>query len=71
VTLVTKKAKVRQLPVIPEGEVAEVTWTRVHVTFQSTLSTNSSTVNAPNANKLSLRRKNVEGEIEKDSGPLK
>jgi hypothetical protein len=57
VTLVTKKTKVRQLPVIPEGEVAEVTWTRVHMTFQSTSSTNISTVNALNANELFVKKK--------------
>jgi hypothetical protein len=35
----------------------EVTWTRVHVTFQSTSSTNISTVNALNASQLFVRAK--------------
>ena len=35
----------------------EITWTRVHVTFQSTSSTNISTVNAINENQLFVRKK--------------
>jgi hypothetical protein len=63
ITLVTTKTKTGQMPVIATGEPDEnvqptdVTWTRVHVTFQSTSSTNISTVNALNKNTLAVRTK--------------
>jgi hypothetical protein len=65
ITLVTKKTCKGQLHVIPlpAGEASaniqptDVTWTRVHVTFQSTSSTNISTVNALNVNQLFVRQK--------------
>ena len=37
-----------------------LTWTRVHVSFQSTSSTNISTVNALNKNKLASGPKSVD-----------
>jgi hypothetical protein len=64
-TLVKKTTKKEKLPVVqvrdpppdPNVEPADITWTRVHVTFQSTLSTNISTVNVLNANQLFVRQK--------------
>ena len=62
-TLVTKRTKSGQMPVIPNAnqdqnvEPTDITWTRVHVTFQSTSSTNISTVNALNENRLFVRKK--------------
>jgi uncharacterized UBP type Zn finger protein len=52
ITLVTTKTKERQMPVIGAGDEdqnvqpTEITWTCVHVLFQSMSSTNISTVNA-------------------------
>ena len=66
ITLVQTKTKVGQLPVTQAARAAEadgnvqptdITWTRVHVTFQSTSSTNISTVNALNGNRLFVREK--------------
>ena len=63
ITLVKTTTKMKEMPVIPEDgavlvvQPTEVTWTRVHVTFQSTSSTNLSTVNALNANQLFVRTK--------------
>ena len=65
ITLVTTKTKTGQLPVIEEGgepnqniqPAEEITWTRTHVSFQSTSSTNISTVNALNQNKLTVKTK--------------
>jgi hypothetical protein len=63
ITLLTTKTKERQMPVnavAPEDEnvqATEITWTRVHVSFQSTSLTNISTVNALNRNKLAVRTK--------------
>jgi hypothetical protein len=51
------------MPVIAAGnedanvQPTEITWTRVHVSFQSTSSTSISTVNAFNKNKLAVRMK--------------
>jgi hypothetical protein len=51
------------MPVIGAGEPlqnvqpTDITWTRVHVSFQSTSSTNISTVNALNKNNLAVRTK--------------
>ena len=62
---VQKDKKVGQLPVIPEGQEGDttdptdITWTRVHVTFQSTSSTNITTVNSLNGNQLRPRKKDV------------
>jgi hypothetical protein len=64
IALVIRKTKKAQLQVITKGEEGEegnvgltedVTWTRVHVTFQWTSSTNISTVNALNKNQLFVR----------------
>jgi hypothetical protein len=51
ITLVTTNARERQMPVIGAGDEeeqnvqpTETTWTCVHVSFQSTASTNISTV---------------------------
>ena len=59
ITLVKTTTKKAQLPVIQAAgggaanvQPTDITWTRVHVTFQSTSSTNISTVNALNANQL-------------------
>jgi hypothetical protein len=63
ITLVKTKTKERQMPVIAAGnedesvQPTESTWTRVHVSFQSTSSTNISMVNALNKNKLAVRTK--------------
>ena len=65
ITLVKKTTKKGKLPVVqvgdpppdPNVQPADITWTRVHVTFQSTSSTNISTVNALNANQLFVRQK--------------
>ena len=63
ITMVKTKTKPGQMPVIQEEEEdqnvqpTDITWTRVHVSFQSTSSTNISTVNALNYNKLNVRIK--------------
>ena len=63
ITLVTTKTKPGQMPVnAPQGptenvQPTDITWTRVHVSFQSTSSTNISTVNALNGNSLTVRTK--------------
>jgi hypothetical protein len=64
IVLVIKKTKKAQQPeVITEGEegnigpTEDVTWTRVHVTVQSTSSTNISTVNALHENQLFVGQK--------------
>ena len=64
ITLVKTNTKKAQLPVIQAAgggaanvQPTDITWTRVHVTFQSTSSTNISTVNALNANQLFVREK--------------
>jgi hypothetical protein len=55
----TTTKKVAQLPAEGDGSVQPTgnTWKRVHVTFQSTLSTNISTVNALNENQLFVCKK--------------
>jgi hypothetical protein len=65
ITLVTTKTKERQMPVIGAGveenenvnQPTDITWTCVHVSFQSMSSTNISTVNALNKNKHAVRIK--------------
>jgi hypothetical protein len=63
ITLVTTKTKKRQIPVNAAGaedknvQPTEITWTCVHVSFQSTSSTNISTVKALNRDKLAVRTK--------------
>jgi hypothetical protein len=63
ITLMTTKTKERQMPVNAAAaedenvQPTEITWTCIHVTFQSTSSTNISTVNALNRNKLAVRTK--------------
>jgi hypothetical protein len=60
---VTTKTKERQMQVNAaaaddeNAQPTEITWTRVHVSFQSTSLTNISTVNALNRNKLAVRTK--------------
>jgi hypothetical protein len=60
ITLVTAKTKERQMDGLEDPanvQPTEITWTRVHVSFQSTSSTNISTMNALNKNKLAVRTK--------------